>query len=297
LPISLFKAGPSDYVVKYVAGKKMAEGIGRVFLVGPRTTVARIPASTVPIPLNFDELTLDMQSVRIQGEIHVKLNSARVFGRYDFSIDPASGFYRADDPLRKVQNAVCATLQGLVRAEIEKRTLKDALTGAGAVEAAIRAEAESKNQLFDNLGITVETIFISAISPSNSKLKEALEAEARERLLTNADKAIADRREKAAQNERKLSEYEDETVLSRERKRKELVDAHAENQLKEAEGEAAALKERLSPLTALEPATIFALGFRDIMANGNIGNLSFTPELLNLLSGINGIQKGITHDK
>lgn len=294
-PIRLFKAGPSDYVVKYVAGKKQGEGVGRVFLVGPRTTIARIPASVIPVPLNFDELTSDMQSVRIQGEIHVKLESGRAFGRYDLSIDPASGMYLADDPIRKVQNAVCSTLQGLVRTEIEKQTLKSVLTSAGTIETSIRSEAAAKRELFDGLGVTVETIFISAIVPSNPRLKEALEAEARERLLTNADKAIADRRAEAAQNERKLSEYEDETALHRELKRKELVSACADNQLKEAEGEAAATEKRLAPLAALKPETIFALGFRDIMSNGKIGNLSFTPELLNLLSGFNGVGKDARH--
>ena len=53
---SFYKAGPTDHVVKYVGGRERAAGKGLWLLVGPRTTIARVPTTDLAVPLAFTEL-------------------------------------------------------------------------------------------------------------------------------------------------------------------------------------------------------------------------------------------------
>ena len=149
---------------------------------------------------------------------------------------------------------------------------------------------------------------------------KALEAEARERLLREADDAIYSRRNNAVEQERTIRENElntevavqakqreiEETRLAGqialEQERRQLVTTEAENSKTRADAQAYAVEATIKPLAALDPKSLqvlaarsvdprllVAMAFQEIAANATkVGNLNISPELLDSLLQRNG---------
>jgi hypothetical protein len=160
---------------------------------------------------------------------------------------------------------------------------------------------------------------ILAIKPVPETAK-ALEAEARERLLREADDAIYARRNNAVEQERTIRENElntevavqakqrqvEETRLAGqialEEQRRQLVATEAQNSKTRSDAQAYAVEATLKPLTALDPKALqvlaarsvdprllVAMAFQEIAANATkVGNLNISPELLDSLLQRNG---------
>src|SRR5439155_7453225 len=126
------------------------------------------------------------------------------------------------------------------------------------------------------LGVEVLGFSILAIRPVPETSK-ALEAEARERLLREADDAIYTRRNNAVEQERKIRENElntevavetkqreiEETklagLIALEERRRELVSTEAANSRTRADAQAYAVKATLEPLARLDPKALQVL--------------------------------------
>lgn len=283
LPLTFYKAGPTDYVVKFVGGVKRSEGKGRIFLVGPRTTLVKVTTTDIPVPFAFTELTRDGQEVVAQGEVHVRLIADRVIARRDFSIDPRTGSYLADDA-EAVREEAIHTLQTFVRREVQTRVLKDALTAAALLEEAVRSAIRATPDAFATLGVEVVTLFVTSITPANHDLAKALQAEAREKMLAAADKAIADRRQAAAESDRSLKKFEADTAEELEAKRAKLVAARNANLLAEAAADSEATDKRLTPYRSMDAGTLLALGIKEIASSGRVAQFTITPDLLAAVS-------------
>src|SRR5262249_30929452 len=111
---------------------------------------------------------------------------------------------------------------------------------------------------------------------------KALEAEARERLLREADDAIYARRNNAVEQERKIKENElntevavqakqreiEETRLTGqialEEQRRQLVNTQAANSKIRANAQAYGIEPTLKPLTALDPKALQVLAARSV---------------------------------
>ena len=278
-PFRLFKAAPTEVLVKYVAGRKIKSGPGLMVLVGPRTTLARVPATDVTVPFAMSELTRDGQMLCVQGELQIRLHPDEIVARRDFTINPADGSYTSDDP-EAVNAEAGHALQGYVRRAIEGLELKPALATTTTLESTIFEEITRDAGPFTRLGVEVRALFITSVAPANPDLKKALEAEAREILLAAADKALADRRKKAAESDRVLKEYEADTAKLLETQRAALVEARNANTLAEAEADAKAAESRLAPYKDADPRTLLALGIRELGANGKVGQVNITTEFL-----------------
>lgn len=284
LPFTFYRGGPTDLVVKYVAGKRRAEGMGRWFLVGPRTTIARVSTTDLPIPFAFTELTADGQQIVVQGELQIRLDAAHILDRRDFTIDPTTGEYESEDP-DKVNEEATHTLQGYVRRVVRERSLKDMLNFAAELERTVMEAIRARSESFKDLGVSVVTLFVTAVTPANPDLKKALEAEAREKMLAAADKALADRRMDAATSDRALKEYEAETARTLEERRAELVTARNANLIAEAEADREATTKRLAPYRDMDSGVLLALGIKEIAASGKVGTFTVTPDLLSAVMG------------
>ncbi|MDP3771246.1 MAG: hypothetical protein Q8R16_03025, partial [bacterium] len=108
----------------------------------------------------------------------------------------------------------------------------------------------------------------------------ALEAKAREEMLADADRALAERRMDAAKSDRGLKEYEAETAEGLERRRAALVEARNANVVAEAQADATAIAKRLEPYEKVDARLVFALGIRELGMSGRVGQVNFTPEFL-----------------
>jgi len=164
------------------------------------------------------------------------------------------------------------------------------------------------------LGVQVPSFSILAIKPVPETAK-ALEAEARARLLREADDALYSRRNNAVEQERTIRENElntevavqtkqreiEETglggLIALEEQRRQLVTTEAENSRTRADAQAYAVEATIRPLAALDPKSLqvlaarsvdprlmVAMAFREIAANANkVGNLNISSELLQTL--------------
>src|SRR5262249_12821055 len=133
----------------------------------------------------------------------------------------------------------------------------------------------------DALGVEPLGLAILAVKPVPETSK-ALEAEARERLLREADDAIYNRRNNAVEQERRIKENELNTEgtgqaekrqigetklpgkIALEEQRRELVATQAENPKTRAQAQAFAVEATLKPLTALDPKSLQVLSARSV---------------------------------
>jgi hypothetical protein len=234
----------------------------------------------------------------------------------DYSVRP--GGERASEDPDKLPLRITHAAQNAMRGEVQCRTLRATLLEADAIATRVQATLAGSPALAA-LGVELLGFSVLAIKPVPETAK-ALEAEARERLLREADDAIYARRNNAVEQERKIRENELNTAvavqakqreiketrlagqIALEEQRRQLVGTEAENRKTRADAEAYAVKATLEPLTALDPKALqvlaarsvdprllVAMAFQEIAANATkVGNLNISPELLETLLHRNG---------
>jgi hypothetical protein len=215
----------------------------------------------------------------------------------------------------KLPQRIAQLAQTLTRAELQARPLRAALSEADAIASKVGAGLLAEASL-QALGVEVMTFSILAVRPVPDTAR-ALEAEARERLLREADDALYARRNNAVEQERRIRENElatevavetrkreiEETKLAAqvalEESRRELVEAQAGNTRTLADAQSYATEATLRPIRDLDPKalqvlalgsadprSVIALAFQDLAANAaRVGNLNISPELLEGLLG------------
>ena len=160
------------------------------------------------------------------------------------------------------------------------------------------------------LGVEVLTVTVTSLK-SDPEMAKALQADAREKLLQQADEAIYVRRNASleqerslrendlqtevavAQKRRKVRETEMETEITVETQRGALVEKKVANERQEAEARGAALGLLLAPVRDVDWRTLMAMqgtvesgpliasAFDQLAANAaKIGTLQITPDLL-----------------
>lgn len=311
--VRYLKVPPTTWVMQFREGRIRYEGSGTSFFYfGPSSTIVAVPIASTDVPFIFAEATGDFQAVTVQGHVTYRVADPKKLATLlDFSVKPSGG-YATDDP-QKLPQRISLAAQGAIRAEIQARPLRVALVEADAVARSVRAALSASLGLMA-LGIEILGMSILAIKPVPETAR-ALEAEARERLLREADDALYSRRNNAVEQERKIRENElntevavqtkqreiEETKLAGqialEDSRRQLVTSEAENTRTRADAQAYSVKATLEPLLALdpkslqvlaarglEPRLLVAMAFQEIAANAaKVGNLNISPELLDSL--------------
>ncbi|MCC9609404.1 SPFH domain-containing protein [Blastopirellula sp. JC732] len=311
--ISYVKAPPSTHVMLFRRGKVVCEGAGlSFFYFAPTSTLVQLPLASTDVPFVFNEVTADFQDATIQGELTFRVtNPGKLATLLDFSVD-AWGRYRSDDPT-KLNDRLIHTTQTLARAFTLKKSLRELLTSSDELVAQVFAQL-SASPAVALLGVEVMNLSVLSIK-ATPEMAKALQAEAREKLLLEADEAIYARRNTAVELERQIKENELNTEIAVQQKQRQvretklkadiaieqeratLVDRKIENERKESEAKADALKAMLEPLKDIDWRTLLAaapggldanqliaMAFRDLADNAeNIGNLNISPDLLSTL--------------
>ncbi|WDI40614.1 SPFH domain-containing protein [Bremerella sp. P1] len=310
LGISYIKAPPSTHVMLFRGGKPVCEGAGlSFFYFSPNATLVQIPLASTDVPFVFNEVTSDFQDATIQGELTLRVNSpGKLASILDFSTD-AWGRYRSDDP-SKLNDRLIHTTQTLARAFTLRKTLRELLTSSDELVEQVFAQL-AESPAVAMLGVEVINLSVLSIK-ATPEMAKALQAEAREKLLLEADEAIYARRNTAVELERQIKENELNTEIAVQQKQRQvretklaadiaieqeratLVDNAIENQRKESQAKADALKAILEPIKDVDWRTLLAaspgglnanqmiaLAFRDLADNAEkVGNLNISPELL-----------------
>jgi hypothetical protein len=298
LGFQYIKVTPTQYVLYYRGGRLRKSGAGLAFFYfKPSASIVVVPIGSADVSFIFNEISADFQAITIQGQLTYRVQDAqRVAGLLNYTVDGSPSQYVSEDP-QKLPQRLINLVQVLVRAEVQKLPLKNAIHSMDAVATAVMSKISKANELA-SFGVEVLGLAIQAIRPV-PEMSRALEAEAREDMLRRADQAIYDRRNSAVEQERKIKENELSTEIAVEEKkrqiretvvnadlaveakeqevrksklngqialendRKQLVAARSENAKVEAEAQAYSIEASLKPLANLDPAVLQVLAVQN----------------------------------
>jgi len=314
--IAYSKNPPTTYV-HYRNGVVRREGPGLAFwYLRPASTIVAVPLASRDVPFAFSEVTADFQPVTVQGQLTYRITDARrLAGLLDFSVGP-SGQFVSDDP-DKVPDRLIQAAQTFARAVIQRQTLREALVSSDSLVTQVIARLRESEPV-RMLGAEILSLAVLAIKPT-PEMARAMEADAREALQRQADEAIYTRRNASVEQERRIKESELQTEIAVQEKQRQiretqidadvaieerrsaLVERRSENERRDADARAYALKATLEPVRnvdwrtlmavggAADPKLMIALAFRELAENAaKIGEINVTPDLLTSLTTPSG---------
>ncbi|MFH2040443.1 MAG: SPFH domain-containing protein [Chloroflexota bacterium] len=227
LGIRYIKVQPTDFILQYRRGKLVREGAGlSFFYFSPNSSLVLIPVASTDIPFIFEGVTIDFQEVTVQGQLTYRVSDARMLSHMlNFSIAANGRDYISEDPL-KLPQRLTNEVQVLTRSALKGMNLRQALGGIDDLMNILRTGMQ-KSELITSLGIEILGLSILAIKPFPETAR-ALEAEAREQILREADEAIYSRRNAAVEQERNIKENELNTEIAVENKKRQIRETQME---------------------------------------------------------------------
>jgi hypothetical protein len=226
LGVNYIKAGPTQYLIHYQNGRVKRAGTGLAFFYyKPSSSIAVIPVASDDVPFIFNETTADFQPITIQGQLTYRISHPEVVAaQLDYSIEGKVDKYISEDP-EKLPLRLVNLVQVLTRAEMQRRSLRDALRASDEAADAVLAQLQTSPAL-TALGVELIALSILAIKPTPESAR-ALEAEAREAIQRQSDQAIYDRRNAAVEQERRIKENELNTEIAVEQKKRQIRETKA----------------------------------------------------------------------
>lgn len=215
------------YVLKYKKGEIVHEGLGlSFFYYTPVTSLVAIPVSSMESPFIFEESTKDFQAITIQGQVTFRvIDVKKTSTLLNYTLNNSGKGYISDDP-DKLSKRIIDIVHVLIKKEVSSLSLKQALTSAEDLTLKINHAIGTQREIV-LLGLEVLGIAILAILPTKEAAR-ALEAEAREQILKEADDAIYIRRNAAVEQERIIKENELNTEIAVERKKQQIRETQME---------------------------------------------------------------------
>lgn len=244
LGIRYYKADSSTYVIKTSGGRARKKGKGlSFFYLQASSSIAAIPVSVQEAPFIFNLQTADYQAVRIQGQISFRvIDPDKIAEVLNFNLKADGQSYASEDPL-KLTDRVVRAAQSVVQAKVQSVSLRESLSLSQSLVELVH-ESLARHLAITELGLTIVDVSISAISPAPETAR-ALEAEAREALLKEADDAIYARRKAAVEQERTIKDAELQTELAIQQKEQEIAESRIDNERAIMRGNAQTEQERL----------------------------------------------------
>jgi hypothetical protein len=207
--------------MKYRAGSVVAEGAGlSTFYYGPVTTLVAVPVGSRDASFIFQQVARDFQSLTVQGHVTYRIGEPKkAASMLDFTLKSDGKTYGSDDP-EKLPQRILAAVEVLAQQAVKELTLREALQASDRIAEIIGAGLRGRDDIV-SLGLEILGVSIRGIKPTPDTAK-ALEAEAREAILKNADEAIFARRNFAVEQERAIRESELDTEIAVEQKKRAI---------------------------------------------------------------------------
>jgi hypothetical protein len=215
--------------MQYKHGKLQQAGEGLSFwYFSPVSTLTAIPTASSEVPFAFRELTADFQEVTIQGQyVYQVQDPQRLAQLLNFNLKSDGVSYASEDP-QMLPERITSLVGKQVRAQIQQLKLRAAMKVGDALSQRVR-DAVADSELLEALGVALLALTIVSVRPQPDTSR-ALEAEAREALLQEADDAVSRRRNAAVENERAIRENELKTELVVEEKKRGIEEAKLDAQ-------------------------------------------------------------------
>lgn len=219
--IQFIKAEPTEFVLQFKHGKVVREGAGlSFFCFAPTTSLVLVPIGSIDVPFIFEEVTSDFQQVTVQGQLTYRVADPKKLSQLmNYTLAPGGKDYTSDDP-QKLPQRLINHAQVLTRALLKALPLRNALGQSDSLVSSLRQGLQD-SEIIKSLGIEILGLSILAIKPTPETAR-ALEAEAREQILREADQAIYARRNAAVEQERSIKENELNTEIAVENKKRQI---------------------------------------------------------------------------
>jgi hypothetical protein len=143
----------------------------------------------------------------------------------NFTLAPSGRGYASEDPT-KLPHRLINHAHVLTRASLKSLALREALGQSEDLVSSLRQGLQAAEAI-TSLGVEVLGLSILAIRPT-PETSRALEAEAREQILREADEAIYARRNAAVEQERAIKENELNTEIAVENKKRQIKETQME---------------------------------------------------------------------
>lgn len=219
--IRFIKVGPTDFVMQFKRGRIVREGAGlSFFYFAPTSSLALTPVGSVEVPFIFEETTADFQEATVQGQLTYRVaDPKRLSQLMNFTLSPNGRDFLSEDP-KKLPQRLINYARVLARESIKTLPLREALGRSDRLAASLRGALQNADAI-KSLGVEILGLSILAVKPTPETAR-ALEADARERILREADEAIYTRRNAAIEQERGIKENELNTEIAIEEKRRQI---------------------------------------------------------------------------
>lgn len=225
--ISFMKVEPTYFVLQYKGGQIVREGAGlSFFYFAPTTSLVLVPVGSVDVPFIFEEVTADFQEVTVQGQLTYRIADPKKLAQLmNFTLVSGGRGYASDDP-KKLPQRLINHAQVLTRASLKSLPLRECLGQSENLVSTLRQGLQSLEAI-TSLGIEVLGLSILAVKPT-PETSRALEADAREQILRQADEAVYARRNAAVEQERSIKENELNTEIAVENKKRQIKETQME---------------------------------------------------------------------
>jgi len=237
--------------MKVKNGKVQRQGVGLSFYYyEPTTSVVVLPVSSVDVPFMFEEITADYQTVTVQGQLSYRImDYSKITQSLNYTYNLRKNQYMSDDP-HKLDQRVITIAKVLTKKYLEQLPLKEAIQSSERLASNMKREVAQHEEL-EKLGVELMNLSILAILP-NKETMRALEAQAREEILKQADEALYVRRNASIEQERRVKENELNTEIAVETKKQQIRETQlqAERSVKQKQNEME--QEQLQFNTAME---------------------------------------------
>src|ERR1051326_7038788 len=142
------KATPTQYILHFRGGKLRRSGGGLAFFYfKPSSSIVVVPVGSADVPFIFNEISADFQAITVQGQLTYRVKDAeRVAALLNYTVDGRPTRYVSEDP-DKLPQRLINLLQVLVRTEVQKLPLRDALHSMDAVATAVLSKLGNAAEL------------------------------------------------------------------------------------------------------------------------------------------------------
>ena len=214
------KASPTTYILQFKNGSITRQGTGLTFwYFRPASVIASLSVARIDVPFVFNEITQDVQDATIQGDLTYRIVEPRkTASLLDFSLN-SRGQHESEDP-EKLGERLVKLAQIRARAFTQRHQLPELLVKSDELVAEVLTGLQASEEV-ENLGVEILGLSILSIQ-ANPEMTKALQAQAREKLLLEADEAIHARRNTAVDLERQIKENELQTEIAVEAKRRQV---------------------------------------------------------------------------
>lgn len=227
--IRFIKFQPGVYALKYKNGKAVKEGAGISFYYSVRkATLVGVPIGSADAPFIFTMVTSDFQTVTVQGQVTYRIaDPKKIAALLDYTYDARGRDYASDDP-SKLPQRIINSANVLTSRFVAGLSLRDALKSSEKLASSVSDGLKKLNEI-GALGIEILGFSVLAVKPT-PETSRALEAEAREQILKEADDAVYSRRNSSVEQERKIKENELNTEIAVENKKRQIRETQLDSE-------------------------------------------------------------------